>query len=473
MPATPRHLMRRYLLCFVLISVVSVCSWRAVAAAPADESLSLDQGLTLAIYTLRNGQPDLALQLTDALLQARPKDPLLHYLKANAHAQLGHAGPSRKAAARSYRLADNSKDKFQAAQLASRMALEAKQYTLSQVWLRRTAIHAPDDESERLIAQDYRVLRQLNPWAFRLRAELSPSDNVNGGADTSLQIIDGVPVVGQLSGGAQALSGLIASVDLAVAYRLRQTRDSRTTLGSRIYVQRIKLSSDAKDTAPDFDESELDSTFAELSVRHLFAIGKPEKGGRASVGFATGSSYWGGERAYNFARISGDRTWRLENGIQMRFGGLAETRFAERFGTNDANILGLGGYLTKPLKNGDRLSLDLAFRNTNARWDNGTFYSASMRIGYGFGKPVGPVLIDTGLVLGYSHYPRFLSAGFIEVPGGRTDKSIYGDVSFFFHRYDYAGFAPVLRLRSGKRSSNDSRYDISETSLSLGIESTF
>ncbi|MFA3916102.1 hypothetical protein [Ruegeria hyattellae] len=435
--------------------------------------MTLDQGFALALQALRSGQPDVALQLSDALLQARPKDPVLHYLKANAHADLGQVRKGRKAAARSYRLAEKSEDKFQAAQLASRMALGARQYTLSQVWLRRTAIHAPDDESERLIARDYRVLRQLNPWAFRLRGELSPSDNVNGGADTSLQIIDGVPVVGQLSGGAQALSGLIASVDLAVSYRLRQTQDSRTTLGSRFYVQRVKLSSSSEDKAPDFDESELDSTFAEFSFRHLFAVGKPERGGSASVGVAAGSSYWGGERAYNFARISGDRTWRLNNGAKLRFGGLGETRFAERFGTNDANILGLGGYLTKPLQNGDTLSLDMAFRDTKARWDNGTFYSASIRVAYGFGKPVGPVLIDTGLVLGYSHYPRFLSAGFIEVPGGRTDKSIYGDVSFFFHRYDYAGFAPVLRLRTGKRSSNDSRYDISETSLSLGIESTF
>lgn len=457
----------------LLLGFAMLVQAQMVLSQADSRELTLDQGFALALRALRSGQPDVALKLSDALLQARPKDPVLHYLKANAHADLGQAREGRKAAARSYRLAERSEDKFQAAQLASRMALGARQYTLSQIWLRRTAIHAPDDESERLIAQDYRVLRQVNPWAFRLRGELSPSDNVNGGADTSLQIIDGVPVQGQLSGGAQALSGLIASVDLALTYRLRQTRNSRTTLGSRVYVQRVKLSSSAKDQAPEFDESELDSTFAELSFRHLFAVGKPEKGGSASVGFATGSSYWGGERAYNFARISGDRTWRLTKGAQIRFGGLAETRFAERFGTNDSNILGLGGYLTKPLKNGDRLSLDLAFRNANARLDNGTFYSASMRIAYGFGKPVGPVLIDTGLVLGYSHYPRFVSAGFIEVPGGRTDKSIYGDVSFFFHRYDYAGFAPVLRLRTGKRSSNDSRYDISETSLSLGIESTF
>lgn len=445
----------------------------SLAQEPPSQTLTLNQGFTVAVQALEKGQPALALQLSDALLEARPKDPVLHYLKANAHAGLRQHRQGRRAAARSYRLADNSADKFQAAQLASRLSLQGGQYTLSQVWLRRTAIHAPNDEAERLIARDYAALRRINPWAFRLRTDLRPSNNVNNGADTALQIIDGVPVVGRLSGSAQALSGLIGSVDLATSYRLRQSENSLTSLGGRLYVQRVKLSSSARDQAPDFDESQLDSTFAELSLRHVFAVGKPGLGGSASVGFATGTSYWGGERAYNFARISGDRTWRLSSGARIRFGGLGETRFAEQFGTNDANIVGLGGYYFMPLKNGDSVTLDLALRDTRARWDNGTFYSASLRLAYSFLKPVGPARIDTGLVLGYSHYPRFLSAGFIEVPGGRTDRSIYGDVSFFFHRYDYAGFAPMLRLRAGKRSSNDSRYDISEYSLSLGVESTF
>ena len=42
-----------------------------------------------------------------------------------------------------------------------------------------------------------------------------------------------------------------------------------------------------------------------------------------------------------------------------------------------------------------------------------------------------------------------------------------------FDQLDYAGFAPMLRLRAGRKSSNDSRYDIRELSVSLGIESKF
>ena len=41
------------------------------------------------------------------------------------------------------------------------------------------------------------------------------------------------------------------------------------------------------------------------------------------------------------------------------------------------------------------------------------------------------------------------------------------------HEYDVAGFAPVLRLRSGRKDSNISRFDIRETSISIGIESKF
>ena len=52
---------------------------------------------------------------------------------------------------------------------------------------------------------------------------MTPSSNVNGGADTPYNIIDGVPLVGTLSAGAQALSGWIGQTSLNVGYRLRRS----------------------------------------------------------------------------------------------------------------------------------------------------------------------------------------------------------------------------------------------------------
>ncbi|MEM7321123.1 MAG: hypothetical protein AAF408_19125, partial [Pseudomonadota bacterium] len=455
--------------------LIAVVTAAGSAAQPVEEgqTITYEQGMAYAIQTLRVGRPDLTLELAERLRRARPKDPLVHYLKASAHAGLGDVRNGRKSAARAYRLSDSSASKFQAAQLAARLSVQEEKPTLAQIWLRRTAIHAPDEQTEELIARDYKALRQINPWALRIRAELRPSNNVNNGSDTSLQIIDGVPVIGILSGASLALSGLIGSVDMIASYRLDQTNTSLTSVGGRLYVQKVKFSSEAKELAPNVDESRFDATYAELSLRHAFTVGKPGFGGSAAVDFASGSSYWGGERNYNFARLAGERTWRYSDGSRFRFSALAETRFASRFPTNEADILGLGAMYFRPLKNGDNFTVDLAYRDTEADNPNGTFESASIRLAYGLGRPVGPARIDAGLVFGYSHYPVFRSGGFILVPGGRRDRSIYADVNFFFDRYDYAGFAPMLRLRAGKRSSNDSRFNFREISLSMGIESKF
>ena len=48
-----------------------------------------------------------------------------------------------------------------------------------------------------------------------------------------------------------------------------------------------------------------------------------------------------------------------------------------------------------------------------------------------------------------------------------------GDVTLFFEDYDYAGFAPTVRISAGRRSSNFSMFSSSEFSVSLGIRSKF
>lgn len=441
-------------------------------AQPTPQTLTLDEAMAHAVHALRIGQPEVTLQLTGGLLQARPRDPVLHYLQSVAYAGLNRPDDGRKSAARSYRFSRDSASRFEAAQMAARLSVQANRPTMAQVWLRRTAIHAPDEAAEAAIARDYRTLRQINPWAFRLRAELKPSSNVNNGADSALQIIDGVPVTGVLVGAARALSGVIGVLDLASTYRLRHSDRSLTSVGGRVYIQRVKLSSDAMAIAPNARDSDYASTYAELSLRHVLAVGSESNPGSAAVDVAAGTSWWGGEKSYNFARLTGERTWQLANGASVEVNALAESRFSARFGSDDADIVGLGGRFVRPLQNRNQLTLSFALRNTKARWANGSFRSGSVRAAYAFGRPVGPVRVSTALVLGYSDYPSYIS-GLFRVPGGRQDKSVYGDVNLFFEQYDYAGFAPVLRMRAGRKSSNDSRFDTQEFSVSLGVESKF
>lgn len=444
----------------------------SAGTAQETRTLTLPEARAMAIEALRIGEPTLTLQLATGLLQADPKDPFTHYLMAHAHGLRDEPQAARKSAARAYRFADPGPDRFEAAQMAARYAFDAQQHMRAQFWLRRSAIHARDEEVEKVVARDFRAVRAQNPWALRVRGDLRPSSNVNNGADTALQIIDGVPVTGTLSGAAQALSGLIATFDVATTYRLNATPTSATSLGGRFYATRVALSDAARDLAPTARNSDYATAYLELSARHAFAVGPADKRGTAYVDLATGRAWSGDSSSYSFARLSGERGWRLAGGRYVSLTALAEDRFDARYASNAAKVFGFGAYFVQPLRNGDQLSLTLAYRDTNAEQFNGTFSATSLRTSYTFGQPVGPVQVSAGLVLGYADYPTYQSGLFL-VPGGRQDKSIYGDVNLMFNDLDYAGFAPILRLRAGQKSSNDSRFDINELSISLGIESKF
>ncbi|MCA0870106.1 hypothetical protein LCL97_04685 [Seohaeicola saemankumensis] len=456
------------------LALAAALALPALARAGDDDvALTLGEARQIAVHALQNGNPGLAAQLARGLLKANPDDGFAYYIIASAEAQQNRPTASRKAASKAFRHAAKPVDKFSAAQLAARMAYTEERYSLSQFWLRRSAIHAPDEKAEQVVARDYTTLRRINPWAFRVQADLRPSSNVNKGSDTALQIIDGVPVTGMLSGNAQALSGLIGTLDLFASYRLNRGERSATSLSGRLYIQRVALSDDAKAQAPMATNSDYASTYGELALRHGFLAGKPGSGGTGAVELAYGESWNRTARSFSFVRLSGDRGWRLGSGATLKIDALYEDRFDARVSVNDARVLGFGGQYRQPLANGDRLTFSMALRDSDAKHDNGTYQSASVRASYDFGKPVGPMRLRAGLTLGYTDYPVFRSAGFLTVPGGRQDSSVYGDVSMFFHEMDYAGFAPMLRLRAGKKSSNDSRYSMREMSLSLGIESKF
>ena len=433
-------------------------------------AIGLDQARDMAVAALRAGDPGLAIALARGLLKADPDDFVALYVLATAEAGLGRPTASRKAAARAFRLGDTDTARFRSAQLAARMAYEEDRYSLSQLWLRRAAIHAPDDNAAATVAKDYRLLRRINPWSVRLQVDIRPSSNVNKGADTALQIIDGVPVTGYLSGSAQALSGLITAVDLASSYRIAGSARHDTRLMGRLYVQRVALSAEARDQAPEASGSDFGTTFAEGGLRHVWTTGDR---GSATAEVTLGEAWAAGERSFRFSRLDLSHAWQLGGGHMLSLSALAETRYMARYATNDAHILGLGARWRKRLGNGDTLDVTLAWRDSAAAHDNGSYTSGSLRTEYELGRPVGPVTLSGAVILGQTDYPDFISGGFIRVPGGRQDQSIYGEINMMFHEVEFAGFAPMLRLRAGEKDSNDTRYSMNELTLSLGFRSKF
>lgn len=453
-------------LCFAF---VALCL--ALPHAPtAETEITLDQARALAYQALAHKDTALAAHLAKGLLQADAEDVEAHLILGQAQFLAGDHDAARKTSAKAYRLGDTPKQKVNAAELAARAALHAERPTLTQLWLRRAATHLDDGVARDRIASDYARVRAMNPFSFRIGGGIRPSDNVNNGADSALQVIDGVPLVGALSGSAQALSGTIGTLDIDLAYRLNRTATSQTTLGSRFYTRRVWLSSEAKAQAPDVENDDFASTYLDVSLTHAFALGA--EGNTASVGLRLGRAWSGGDEDYDFAAASASRSVRLGDLTRLSFGLTIEERDVARGDVFDQTRYQFNTGITRKLGNGDRIGLSYAITETDADHINIRSTAQSLRATYSFDKPLGPAKVSTSLTYGITELDDF-QIGFIQVPGGRRDTSLYGDVTFFFEDYDYAGFAPSVRIRTGKRDSNVSRYDSNELSINFEIRSTF
>ena len=457
-------------LCFAFVAWGLLAPTVPTAQQAPQTEITLDQARSLAHQALRHNDPMLAIQLANGLLQANPDDAGALFILSQARFMAGDHKAARKASAKAYRLGLSSKERVRAAEMAARASLHEERPTLTQLWLRRAALHVEDDVAKDRIASDYAIVRQMNPFSFRLGGGVRPSNNVNNGADSALQVIDGVPLVGSLSGGAQALEGTIATFDVDLAYRLRQTETSQTRIGSRFYMRRVKLSSSAKAQAPEIDESDFDSTYLDVSLTHAFALGA--KGNTASVGARLGRAWAKGDKDYDFASLSLSRSIKLGDPTRLSFAITAEERDVARNAVFDQTRLQFNASVSHKLGNGDRIGLSYAITDADSDHINYRSTAQSLRGSYAFADPVGPAKVSASVTYGDTKYPDF-QIGFIEVPGGRHDKSLYGDVTFFFEDFDYGGFAPSVRLRTGKRDSNVSRYDSNEFSINFEIRSTF
>ena len=452
------------------VSLLCAGTQAAIADGSQQTTLTLEQGRKLALHALSNGDAQLALNVSRGLWEADPKNPQTYSIIASAYAHLGEHTAARRAAAKAYRYSDNKTLRLSAAQLAARAALAEERPTLTQVWLRRAVLNSNSHADEKRIASDYARVRALNPWSFRLNGSLKPSSNVNNGADSALQIIDGDPLVGSLSGNAQALSGWITDVDASVGYRLRSTETSRTSLGARVFVHRVMLSDGAKIQAPSTENYDFSSTYVETSLKQTRIVGARKN--RLNYGLAVGTSIYAQNTSYHFARGSLGYRWKLAAQTHFSLNGSLERRHVPGKSIKDSSIYALSGALHHRLAGGNTLSFSLSLRDVKSDHIRTPYSSASLRASYAFAKQIGPAKISTGLTFGYSDYDIYLT-GNRQAPGGRQDRSAYGDVTMVFPEHDYAGFAPTLRVRTGRKFSNVSRFDTREFSVSLGIQSKF
>jgi hypothetical protein len=326
--------------------------------------------------------------------------------------------------------------------------------------------YAPSEDARTRTVTAFKNVRRRNPLNLQLRFSVTPSDNVNNGANSPYNIIEGVPLVGRLSPAAQALRGVVATSDLRAAYRLHRGDGHETRVTGRGYLRRVSLS----ESVPGVDGGDLSSAIVEAGISHLRAGTAPDSLWHFDL--EGGRTWYGGHPLYDFGRIAATRRQALGDRMRLGFGGMLERRQGQTRANADTTALRAFGSLgLKMPATGGELGLFVQYRQTDSTGTNRSFDQWTGIVSYRLGRQLGPAEVKVSA--GHSRVDYDSYAVVFPVPGGRADDSWFGGITATFADWDYMGFVPTVSLTAEKSRSNISRFDVDETALSIGIESAF
>lgn len=444
----------------------------AQTAAAGAQTLSLPQARAAADAALRAGRYGDAEILARGLLLADAKDPFAHLVLAAAAQGQGDWAGARAAARTAYHSAEARSQRHQAAQIASRAAFQDKSTLAAQVWMRRAVQAAPKGTPVRAQTEaQYQTLRRVSPYTIFAALSVSPSSNVNNGAETRFNRIEGVPFVGVLSPDAQALSGLFAQGRVGARVRLSYGKRHMTTLTPALSVTWVFLSPEAQDQSPSSENTDFARTDLSLRLAHAHVL---ERAPNVQLSYA--ASLGRGWRADQL-----DQSWaELSAGLALKdlAGGIGQARISRRLQRSESiedlraetNTLTLGWQ--RSFGRGHNLSANLFVAETTSNRANTRKRSIGASVTFAPDLRLGPARFSLTLGASETHYSEY-SVGFFAVPDGRRDTTEFGRLAVSFDGWDYAGFAPTVGLTTTRTRSNVSRFDTQTTGVSFGIKSTF
>ena len=448
------------------LTVACLACFHSVASAQTFE-LSLDQARVAARQAALSGQFDVARDFALALLDADENDRAALVVLAAVHPQLGDAREGRRAGARAFRLSESDTERYEAARLTALAAANEERYTLSQIWLRRAAINAPNDAALQQTRQDYRGIRNLNPLSVNLAFSLAPSNNANGGSDEEFNVVDGIPFFGVILPESRALPGTVGTADLRLTYGISRTQEQRTSVTARAYARAVWLNDEGRTISPNSRNSDFGVQVFELSVDHDRRLGE----GLLSAHALVGALWYGGELSNEYARGRLSYARPISARTQLSFTGVLDEIYRNTSTPRTNNASTIASALSYVTDGGNTLRGSLAFSAQSSPQPNERYETLTAQVSYAWADPFGPVQLSVSGGITQADYRDYIAL--VAVPDGRQDTRTFASVSAVLTNIDYAGFVPVLTLSAQDTQSNVSLFDRSEYSLSLGVRSSF
>ena len=462
---------------------IAALSCGAAVAQPAAVTLSPDQVRNLAYADLQKQDYAKALELTDALLLRNPKDAGALIIKSQALRGLGRLKEAEAAGRAGFAAADSKSLHYGAAlAVAQALSLEGRR-TWAQLWLRRALHYASNNFQRNRVASDYAYVRSQNPLKLSFSFSVQPSDNVNNGSTHSIWDYYGIPF--QLSGSAQALSGLMTDVGVSGQYVLGQNRTRYQALTFGVSDHSVVLSPAARNLAPTAQNSDYryDSVTGGYLQRDLLSprglmLTSQVTLGRAWYGSVTRAcpasdpgctppppgygalsndlaasfqlSQPTGPGQSNFVQLNLERNLRLDNPA------------------SSDSVYGLIVGARQAMPGGDQIQFSAGFQRHNSEDVTIDHLAVTFGLNYAMGRPIAGIRWSGSMTLESDTYAQSPYT-----TNGRQDSKLTTAVSAEITRTSIYGFSPVLTLSMSTDSSNIDLYDTRNLGVGFSFQSRF
>ncbi|QYK43129.1 MAG: hypothetical protein KF887_08555 [Paracoccaceae bacterium] len=463
---------RRILRALAVIAAVGMAAASGAGPAPGTAEgrfLSVEEARAMGIAAIEAARPDVAADIARQMLAKDAADPFARFLLARALMEMGDLASARGEARLAFRHARSREQRHQAARLAALVAWNDGRHSVAQYWLHRSALAAPAEVSRTERLRELSAVRAANPVDVSFGFSAIPTDNVNDGASSEFNIIDGVPVVGWLSPDGQALPGVVSHLRAGIGYRLPEVQNLR--VGLSVDWRRVDLSSAARARVPDLDPRSFDSGRVEVGLRRTW---RPEGSPwMAQAGLTAGVQINGRDTAYRYARLDGAVMRGIGNATGVDAGFAIERRGAQGSQTDPAWAKSLSLGLRRLIgDDGGQLTTRVYVSRYDTPIAGRSSETLGLDVSYSFGQPLGPAMIALQAGYAETRFPDYM-VGFIVVPGGRQDRSVNAALTATFPKYAVGAFEPRLTISHGRTDSNVSRFDTRRSGISLGLNASF